>query len=144
MNIKQALKRKNKLASKLKQALAIMSTSNSIVVGANAAYSSQAKLKEATDTAMELVALKAKIHAANVPVAGLIFEASELKGMIQALRNMSCNSGAVYGYRSETPIQYTAEISELRRDELVADLEARLDEINEQLDQFNAITQIGE
>lgn len=144
MNIKQALKRKNKLASKLKQALAIMSTSNSIVVGANTAYSSQAKLKEATDTAMELVALKTKIHAANVPVAGLIFETSELKGMIQALRNMSCNSGAVISYRSETPIQYEAEISELRRDELVADLENRLDEINDQLDQFNATTLIGD
>ena len=144
MNIKQALKRKNKLASKLKQALATMATSNSIVVGADTAYSSQSKLKEATDTAMELVTLKTKIHAANVPVAGLIFEASELKGMIQALRNMSCNSGAVYGYRSDSPIQYQAEISELKRDELVTDLENRLDEINDQLDQFNATTLIGE
>ncbi len=142
MNIKQALKKKNRLAGKLKEALRIMSESNSVLAGSSPAYNSQQKYAEAKGIMNELVSLKAKIHAANAPVADLIFKAGELKSMINALRAMSCSHGPVISYRSTEPVEFVAKMGEVVRDRLVTELEAELDAINDRLDEFNAVTKI--
>jgi len=144
MNIKQALKRKNKLAGKLKQLFTAMHANNSVVAGSNRSYDSLALFEEANQVMSELVSLKTKIHVANAPIANLIFEASELKNVVQNLKVMKCDNGRMISYRSDNPVEYEATITERKRDEMVSMLEDRLEEINDQLDQFNAITQIEE
>ena len=142
MNIKQALKRKNKLAGQLKEALQIAVEVNSVVVGTKTSYSSQQKWSEAKSIMSDLVSLKAKIHRANAPVADLIFRASEIKSMISILKGMSCSDGPVLSYRATEPIMYEATIGQLHRDRMVSVFETELDTINDRLDEFNAVTKI--
>jgi hypothetical protein len=142
MNIKQALKKKNRLAGQLKEALQIAVEVNSVVAGTKPSYNSQQKWSEAKSIMSDLVALKAKIHCANAPVADLIFKASEIKSMISILKGMSCSDGPIVSYRATEPIMYVATIGQIDRDKMVSVLETELDTINDRLDEFNAVTKI--
>jgi len=142
MNIKQALKKKNKLAGQLKEALRIAVEVNSVVAGTKPSYNSRQKLAEAKAIMDSLASLKAKIQRANVPVAELIFRASEIKSMVSVLKAMSCADGPTVNYRSTEPVTYVATIGQVERDRMVNDLEAELDTINDRLDEFNAVTKI--
>ena len=142
MNLKQALKKKNKLAGQLKTTMNRMSESNSFLQGHNPSYNSLEMLGKATELSKELADLKTKIQLANAPVLHLIHEMGELKNIITNLTRMKCYSGPEVSYRNETPVNRISIITELRRDELVEQLENRIDEINDELDRFNALTSI--
>ena len=78
MNIKQALKLKNKLVAQIKEQYDIAKAHNSIEQGNPRRYSASQAICEAEKLATELVELKTKIHLANAPVYDLIFQMSEV------------------------------------------------------------------
>lgn len=142
MNLKQALKKKNKLAGQLKTALNRMMDNNSYLEGHNPSYNSIKMLNAANNLSKELAELKTKIQLANSPVLHLIYEMGELKSIITHLSRMNCNSGTEINYRNETTVNRISVIGQVQKDELVEQLENRIDEINDELDRFNAITNI--
>jgi hypothetical protein len=144
MTIKQALKQKNKLIKQIGENTKLMQEYNSIEVGNERPYSSIILLAKITEDTKELANLKSKIHVANTPVLEDIFLMSELKSIAQSLKKMDCTEGKSNRdrYRLESESVKTSEISLVRRNETIKELETRIEEIQDRLDIFNATTQI--
>jgi len=142
MNLKQALKKKNKLAGDLKLASVRMIEHNTKMDGQARPYDSFEQMSLMNGLASELAELKTKIQLANTPVLHLIYEMAELKNIIAALQRMTCAEGPEYNYRNDNVINMTSIISVRKRDEMVTALENRIEEINDELDKFNALTEI--
>jgi hypothetical protein len=146
MTIKQALKYKNKLVAKINSEFQKASTYNSFEEGEKRAYSASEALSKYFDLSNELVDLKAKIHKANDKVYDKIFLLSELKSRISKLQVLDCSEGKVSDRYSrihgETPTIKTVEITILERDKLIQEIEAKIEEVQEELDLHNATTEI--
>jgi hypothetical protein len=144
MTIKQALKLKNKLIKTIGENTKLMQEYNSVEVGNERPYSSNELLIKITQDTKELAKLKTKIHIANTPVLEDIFLMSELKSMTQSLKKMDCTEGKSNRdrYRLESESIKTSEISLVKRNETIKEFEARIEEIQDKLDLFNATTQI--
>ena len=145
MNIKKALKEKNRLVKEIQDVQLRVATYNSIEVGNKRPYSVRESMELLNEKSNELVELKTKIHVANAPIYKHIFRLSELKSMITRIKNLDCNEGTVQDYYSrnrETPLVKEAEISIVERDDMIKHMEGQIEEIQDILDNHNQITQI--
>jgi len=145
MNIKKALKEKNRLVKEILDLHTKVATYNSVEVGNVRPYSAKESMELLNQKSNELVELKTNIHRANGPVYQHIFRLSELKSTIARIKNLDCNEGIVQDYYSrnrETPAVKMTEISIVERDEMVKHMENQIEEIQDILDNFNQITEI--
>lgn len=145
MNIRQALKEKNKLVKEIQDLYVRISQYNSVEVGAHRPYSPKQLMEIVNVKSNELVDLKTKIHIANAPVYDKIFRLSELKSTITRIKNLDCTEGVSNDYYSrnrENPPVKTAEISIIERDEMVRFMEEQIETIQDILDTHNQNTQI--
>ena len=145
MNIRQALKEKNKLVKEIQDLYVRISQYNSVEVGAHRPYSPKQLMEIVNVKSNELVDLKTKIHIANAPVYDKIFRLSELKSTITRIKNLDCTEGVSNDYYSrnrENPPVKTAEISIIERDEMVKHMEEQIETIQDILDTHNQNTQI--
>jgi hypothetical protein len=69
---------------------------------------------------------------------------SELKSLVSSLKKMDCTEGKSNRdrYRLESEVVLTSEISLVERNERVKYLEEKIEEIQDELDVFNATTTI--
>ena len=142
MNIKQALKLKNKLVTQIKEQYEIAKAHNSIEQGNPRRYSALKAINQAEELSIELAELKTKIHLANAPVYDLIFKMSELKNQIKQLKSIPVEEGKVTErYGSVTTIK-EVELNIAERDNLVKALENKIEVIQDKLDTHNAITEL--
>ena len=142
MNIKQALKLKNKLVAQIKEQYDIAKTHNSIEQGNPRRYSAVQSINKANELSIELAELKTKIHLANAPVYDLIFQMSELKNQIKQLKSIPVDEGKVTErYGSVTTIK-EVELNIAERDNIVKSIENQIEEIRDKLDTHNAITEL--
>ena len=142
MNIKQALKLKNKLVTQIKEQYEIAKAHNSIEQGNPRRYSALKAINQAEELSIELAELKTKIHLANAPVYDLIFQMSELKNQIKQLKSIPVEEGKVTErYGSVTAIK-EVELNIAERDNLVKALENKIEVIQDKLDTHNAITEL--
>ena len=142
MNIKQALKLKNKLVTQIKEQYEIAKAHNSIEQGNARRYSALHAIKKAEELAIALVELKTQIHAANAPVYGLIFQMSELKNQIKQLKAIPVDEGKVTERYGSVSTIKEAEINIAERDFIVKGLETKIEIIQDALDTHNATTEI--
>ena len=145
MNIKKALKEKNRLVKEIQDLHGRVATYNSVEVGNVRPYSAKESMEKINQLSNELVELKTNIHKANAPIYHHIFRLSELKSTIARIKNLDCNEGIVQDYYSrnrETPAVKVTEISIIERDEMVKHMEGQIEEIQDILDNHNQITQI--
>ena len=142
MNVSQALKQKNKLTVELKKQYQIAQKFNSQEEGNIRRYSVQDALDKAAELTIELTDLKTKIPLANAPVYDKIFRMAELKGRIKELRKIPTEEGKAESRYSSVVSVKEVEINITQLDELVQTLEARIEEIQAELDVHNATTQI--
>ena len=140
MNIKQALKKKNKLVGLIHEEFYRASQYNVIDEGNPRPYSATEAIGKWMQLTNELIVLKTAIHKANLPVYDKIFEMSELKNQVKSLKSLNCASGKVSTSRwgSETePVIKHAEINVVERDNMVKNLESRIESLQDELDQWN-------
>lgn len=143
MNIKQALKQKNKLIKEITEKTKLMQEYNSIELGNERPYSVNSLYYEVIDASLELSKLKAKIHRANGPVLEDIFLMAEMKSTIQALKKVDCTSGKSNRDRySSTEIILMVEMSIVEKNNKIKELEEKIEEIQDRLDIFNTNTEI--
>ena len=143
MNIKQALKQKNKLIKEITEKTKLMQEYNSIELGNERPYSINLLFEEVINASLELSNLKAKIHRANGPVLEDIFLMAEMKSTIQALKKIDCTSGkSNRNMYSSTEIVLMVEMNIVERNNKIKQLENRIEEIQDKLDTFNANTEI--
>lgn len=144
MNIKQALKEKNKLAKKITDLMDRVNRYNSVDEGGVRSYDPEITLRVATDYVEELVELKTKIHKANAEVYDIIFRMSEYKSLVKYLRSLNCTEGTVIqrGYGETTTRQMTTVITEVQRDQMVEKYESMIDQLQSELDAHNVTAHI--
>lgn len=147
MNIKQALKRKNKVIALMNEEFNKALRYNVIEEGNDRPYSSTAALNRWLALSDELVVLKAKIHKANLPVYDLIFGLAELKNQAKLLKALDCTSGKIsnrsWGSDNEATVKH-AEINVIVRDVMVKQIEEKIEEAQDRLDEWNHKTHIEE
>ncbi len=145
MNIKQALKHKNKLVGLISEEFTKASRYNVVDEGNPRPYSATESIAKWMSLTDELVELKTKIHKANLPMYGRIFRLSECKNQVKYLKNLDCTSGKVSNrWDANEPTVKHAEINIIERDNMVKTLEAQIEFIQDELDQWNHITHIEE
>lgn len=144
MNIKQALKEKNKLAKKITDLMGRTEKYNSVDNGAVRSYDPKESLLSAIETMEQLISLKTSLHLANVNVYEKIFRMAEYKSFIKYLRGLSCIEGAlvVSRYGETSNRQMTTVITEVERDQMIENYESMIDELQSELDAYNATTHI--
>jgi len=91
-----------------------------------------------------LVAIKTSLMAANRPIYGDILRLAELKGTIAFLGRIATNHGPVLHQfiKGDIPRMQSAEIRKTEIDEQIVKLETEIDQIQDHLDEFNALTRI--
>jgi len=146
MNLKTALKKKNKLVATIKEEWQKVSTYNSTDVDAIPVYDPLGAFARWKAASEELVVLKTEIHKANTPVFDLIFRMAEYKSQITFLKSLDCNEGKITPSRSygnvQEPYYKKAAISIIKKDEMIKELESKIEEIQNELDEFNFNTSI--
>lgn len=144
MNIKQALKLKNKLIKSIGDNTKLLQQYNTVEVGNPRPYSPVTLMGDITKSTYELIELKSKIHRANAPMFEKIFEMSELKSNIAALQKLDCTEGKSNRdrYRMESELVLTSEVSLVERNEIVKGMVDRIEEIQDEMDIFNSNTEI--
>ena len=144
MNIKQALKEKNKLAKKVVDLMDRTNRNNSMDEGAVRSYDPKESLEQALQMVDDLVNLKTKMHMANAEVYDKIFRMSEYKSLVKYLKVLNCSQGTIVTsrYGDSTARQMTTVITEVERDSLVEKYETLIDNLQTELDTHNATTQI--
>lgn len=144
MNIKQALKEKNKLAKKVTDLMDRTNRNNSMDEGAVRSYDPKESLNQALQMVDDLVNLKTKMHMANAEVYDKIFRMSEYKSLVKYLKALNCSQGTIVTsrYGDSTARQMTTVISEVERDSLVEKYETLIDNLQTELDTHNATTHI--
>ncbi len=142
MNVKQALKQKNKLVTDLKAQYEILKKYNSIEEGNPRRYSMSVTLTVIETIQLELVELKAKIHKANQPVYAKIFELAELKGLVKELKKVPTEEGKVAERYGSVISVKEVELNVVDIQNKVDALSERIEELQNELDIHNANTQI--
>ena len=145
MNIKKALKEKNRLVKEILDLHTRVATYNSVEVGNVRPYSAKESMELLNQKSNELVELKTNIHKANTPVYDKIFRLSELKSTISRLKSLDCTEGVSTDYYSrnrENPPVKTSEISVVERDEMVKFMEGQIEDLQDILDNHNQNTEI--
>lgn len=143
MNIKQALKKKNKLVGLIKEEFTKAQVYNVVEEGNSRPYSATESLKKWFELTEELTQLKTKIHKANLPMYGKIFELAELKNQVKLLRGLDCTNGKVNASRWDDKIVVKqSEINIIERDTMVKNLELKIELIQDELDVWNHNTLI--
>ena len=142
MNVKQALKAKNKLVGEIKECYRIIQTQNSIEEGNPRRYSVKKKIEEIATLTDELVQLKAKLHRANAPVYEKIFQMAEIKGIIKELKKMDVSEGKQDSRYGSVVSVKEVEVNVVERDTIVKEYEAEVERIQNELDIHNSNTNI--
>ena len=140
MNVKQALKQKNKLVTELKAQYQILQKFNSIEEGNPRRYIMVDVLAKIESLSNELVELKARIHRVNQPVYNQIFLLAELKGRIKELKKVPTDEGKqTERYGSVQSIK-EVQLNIVDIENVVGELQDRIEELQNELDIHNANT----
>ncbi len=143
-NIKNGLKAKKRLLGMIDSEYQKASRYNSISVKNTRPYGVKDSIRNWMDLSMELVRLKVKLHTANVTGGMLekIFLLSELKTQAMRLQNLDCAEGVVSSRYDSTETVKHVELTIVERDAMVAEIQSRIEGIEEELDRFNHNTVI--
>jgi hypothetical protein len=142
MNVKQALKQKNKLVTDLKAQYEILKKYNSIEEGNPRRYSMNDTLDKIQTLSNELVELKAKIHKANQPVYAQIFQLAELKGQIKELKKVPTDEGKQTERYGSVASVKEVELTVVNINSIIENLQEIVEELQNELDIHNSNTQI--
>jgi len=140
MNVKQALKVKNKLVGDIKECYRIIQTQNSIEEGNPRRYSVKEKIAEIAQLTDELVQLKAQLHRANAPVYEKIFQMAEIKGIIKELKKMDVSEGKQDSRYGSVVSVKEVEVNVVERDVIIKEYEAHVEKLQNELDIHNSNT----
>lgn len=142
MTISKALKQKNKLVSELKQLKERIEGYTSVIKGNPRPYDIGQLQANVIGKIHELIALKTSIAQANSSVYAKIFELSELKGLVQFYKHLEIKEGVIAERYSSEPQSFESVLKADQRDALVAEFIERIEVLQDELDEFNALTQL--
>lgn len=142
MNIKQALKQKNKLVNEINQNYEILKKYNSIDESNERRYRMNDVVDEINRLTGSLIDLKTKIHKANQPVFNDIFRLSELKNAVKQLQTIPTTEGKYVEMYGTNATVRKVELTVLDIDKMVKEHQEEIDRIQDSLDLHNLKTEI--
>jgi len=140
MNIKQALKEKNKLKGKISQSFERLRYYNNVMEGMRKSYDIHEVYQQVEKDIDRLVELKSRIQLANNKVFTKIYRLSELKNLASVLRRLPCS--VTRNTEGGTITYSIPQIGIQERDILLEKIEAEIESIQEELENYNHITTI--
>lgn len=147
MNIAQALKEKNRLLKKIKEIIPQITVNNRYRTDDTTKRESSDNLLKAYRVyILELAELKQKIAIASGPIQSkiaLIGLLTEYKTTVESLNSSELpdNIPVAYGTNpKEVPVVVI--IKNLKKQELIAETKIKIDQLQDEIDNFNAITQV--
>ena len=145
MKLSQALKEKNKLVKKIGNDQKLLGSNNSVIKGNDRDFNPEDLLKSIKENTVKLVKIKTAIAHANKPIVERIIRQGECKSLITFLKKLNTSDGQVQDrYRSSDPIAYEAHIKGRDVAREVETLEAEIEKIQAEIDEFNNTTFIAE
>lgn len=144
MKLAKALKEKNKKVKKLKTLSDRINSNNSYIKGTTPTYDAK-KLWEEYNAALEdLIKFKAAIALTNAGIAEKIIRMAELKSKISSFHYMPITEGIQLSHRREgvEPPEYIAVVNEKEKDELMEKTQEEIDNLQEEIDTYNATTEL--
>lgn len=154
-NLAQALKHKNRLAGEIARAREIVQRENSRKEPQAARADVRAVFDQCVAQSRELAAFKGAIAAANAGVVsgdrgiyGKLNLQAELRGLITFMKALNTREGEEVervGFMSRDDAVRTVYVATIARDEvdrLVAAYQAEIEQLQDEIDEFNATTRI--
>lgn len=145
MKLSKALNQKNKLVTELNSLYNKLNKYNSTIEGASKPYNAKDILVKIDAIRAGIVVLKTAVHRASDPVRDKIFLLSELKSHVKKINSLPTQDGVVreHSYRGNgEAVTFKAEITEVDQEKLVKELEAQIEQLQEELDAFNHQTEV--
>ena len=116
---------------------------NSKEVGETTPYSPEEAFNAWLDLTRQIVDLKTKIQKANLPIMEKIFKLGELKNQISRMRGVVPKQGRHRDrYGDGEYLEYECFMNLVKKDEQVKAWETELEELQEEIEAFNAMTKI--
>ncbi len=143
MKLIKALSEKNKLVRRIKDIQKRISTHNSYISGNSPVYNIEEQLQKLNQSIENLVEIKAKISKANLDRISMIYKLSEMKSLVSFLKKLNIKEGKVKedSYSSDV-IEWESELTNVQRDELVEELENKIEILQMNMDKYNFETDI--
>jgi hypothetical protein len=143
ITLAKALKIKNRLAGRLAKVQADIATFNSVPAGQADQVNVPALMQMREELVSALVSLKTAINDANRETQRAIYDLAEKKATAQFLAGVSTRHGPQPPvYPSTIEVNYVAALKKADVDGLVVRLESEIDQLQDQLDQFNHVHRI--
>lgn len=143
MNIHQGLKEKNRITGDLRKLDARVLENGRWPKGSKPSYELKELLEERKMVVVELNALKLKVTKATVPIVDKILEMAELKAYVKTLQSLRVKEGMDRAAYSRTEaIEYDSAMTEKEKDSLIREAENKINELQDELDKFNAVTEL--
>lgn len=144
MKLAKALKLKNKILKEYNTTLSRTISSNCYDVDTKKVYNAAVLLEESIELRDKYVTLKAAIHTTSEPIRKKIFELGELKSFLSRINSLPTTEGVVKesSYRNDSVNTYAVDITEQQKQDLIKAVEDAIENIQEEIDQFNATTDL--
>jgi hypothetical protein len=149
MTLSKALKVKNRLLGEYKKIQELAKNNNTRRVGGGSTSVDLVSIwNELISLNNKIVELKSRIAVATAPVAPFLIDLSETKAMISFLSSLPIKEGnedTTIGYGASASIKsvtWESHINEAHRNELIKKHQSHLDNLQDKIDEFNAITKI--
>lgn len=144
VTVARALKEKNRVAGRLAKALNLVSRENSQDSNVPRGVDVEATYAQAKELRKRLVETKTAIALANQPIVGKIIELEEIKSEISYLNGLDVKEGVFVSnsYNSTVTNEFSAVIKKQQVLEEVERLQSRADRLQDELDEFNALTKV--
>jgi hypothetical protein len=146
VTLAKALSIKNRLAGRLAQARSNVETYNCVLVdqkgqAAPGGVDVRAEYDRFLAIQEGLIAVKAAIQKANVPIYEDVLRLAEKKALLQMLNGLNTKQGTEPGFGG-MEYRYASTVSKPEVLEMVRRIEGEIDTIQDRLNQFNATTRV--
>lgn len=145
MKIAKALKVKNRLAGEVRRLEEIVLRENSRKASEFNKNKVASKLEDLTDVRVELIQLKALIQRKTAPIADKLIRLAELKGEIEFFQSLETKEGTFAENHYANPVREVEFKTYYNRDaidDIVVDLQNQIAELQDEVDEYNATTDI--
>lgn len=141
MKLSKALKQKNRLVRKINSLQQLINRDNSALENQYNEELISDRFAEYYASVDELVQLKAKIQQATAPIANKLIAMAELKGQVNFIKDLRTRQGSFKDYDGNEEV-YACYYSRDQVDSKTSEIECKIDELQDEVDEYNAITSI--
>lgn len=142
VSLAKLLKVKNRLAGRLSKTQDQITQYNCVIKEQSGKVNVEGLLTLRDKLSEALISVKTAIQIATTPIQRKIYTLAERKGTAEFFSNLNTSDGIRrHGYQN-TDVEYVATVKQEQSDSLVKKLESEIDTLQDEIDEFNAVTKV--